>query len=63
MDHTYWIRLAEIDWRCIANEMASTDKLWSIISFHAQLAAEKYLKAFLAFKGHEPQKIHAMGNL
>jgi HEPN domain-containing protein len=63
MDHKHWLRLGDIDLRCIANEMAASDKLWSVISFHAQLAAEKYLKAFLAFKGREPQKIHMLENL
>ena len=63
MDYTDWIRMAEIDLRCIGNELAVSDKLWSVIAFHAQLASEKYLKAFLAFSGQEPRKIHNMVDL
>ncbi len=63
MDYTNWVRMAETDRRCVTNELAATDKLWSVICFHAQLAAEKYLKAFLSFRGFEPKKIHNMVDL
>ena len=60
MDYTGWFRMAEIDRRAVATLFASPDKLWSVITFHAQLAAEKSLKGYLAFRGKEPEKIHNM---
>jgi HEPN domain-containing protein len=63
MDYRDWFRMAEIDRRCVANLLAVSDKLWSVIAFHAQLAAEKYLKGYLAFRGQEPKKIHNLVDL
>ncbi|MFI5201806.1 MAG: HEPN domain-containing protein [Candidatus Kapaibacterium sp.] len=60
MDYAEWIRMAETDRRAVANLLAASDKLWSVITFHAQLAAEKYLKGYLAFRGQELEKIHNM---
>jgi len=60
MDYHDWFRMAEIDRRCIASELAAQDKLWSVITFHAQLAAEKSLKGYIAFCSEEPKKIHNM---
>jgi HEPN domain-containing protein len=63
MDYHEWFRMTEIDRRCIVNELAASDKLWSVIAFHAQLAAEKCLKGYLAFQNQEPKKIHNMVDL
>jgi HEPN domain-containing protein len=36
---------------------------WHALGFHAQQAAEKYLKAFLVFKGIRPEFTHDVGSL
>ncbi len=62
-DHAYWVRLAEIDWQVIEACLAREEPPWQGISFHAQQAAEKTLKAFLAFKGELPPRTHDLGDL
>ncbi|HWF44086.1 MAG TPA: HEPN domain-containing protein [Candidatus Kapabacteria bacterium] len=61
--HNAWIKKAEEDWLCIRNELGSAEKPWSVICFHAQQAAEKYLKAFLVFKGVSPERVHDLAML
>ena len=58
MEYTEWFRTAETDRLAVATLLTAPDQLWSIITFHAQLAAEKYLKGYLAFRRQEPEKIH-----
>lgn len=62
-DHTYWLRLADIDWEVIEACLASSNPPWQGIAFHAQQAAEKTVKAYLAFKGELPPHTHDLGDL
>jgi HEPN domain-containing protein len=62
-DHEYWIRIAEEDRTVIRNEFAAPEKVWRIVVFLAQSAAEKYLKAFLAFNDTDPERTHDMDEL
>jgi HEPN domain-containing protein len=62
-DYNYWVRIAEEDRTVIRNEFAAVEKVWRIIVFLAQSAAEKYLKAFIAFQETEPKWTHDMGEL
>ena len=62
-DHNYWLRIAEEDWTAIRNLRAAEDSPRRIVVFLAQSAAEKYLKAFLAFHDSEPKRTHDMDAL
>jgi HEPN domain-containing protein len=62
-DHKYWIRIAEEDRTGIRNELAASEKVWRLIVFLAQSAAEKYLKGYLAYQGRSPERTHDMGDL
>lgn len=57
-----WIAKAEEDLRLIAHELALPDEeiVTSAVCFHAQQAAEKYLKAFLSAKGVDFGKVHVL---
>jgi len=57
-DYRAWLEKADEDRLCVANELKADRKPWSVICFCAQQAAEKHLKAFLAFHGAQPKKIH-----
>ena len=39
-----WVALAESDWLCIRNNLEASETPWNTVAFHAQQAAEKYLK-------------------
>ncbi|HZK75606.1 MAG TPA: HEPN domain-containing protein [Candidatus Kapabacteria bacterium] len=58
-----WIRSAENDWLVIRNELRAEEKPWSMIAFHAEQAAEKYLKAFLIRNGERPLRTHDLEGL
>lgn len=53
-----WVEKAEEDWLCVRNEMAAAETPWSVVSFHAQQAAEKTLKSLLVAHGQFPPRIH-----
>ena len=53
-----WVKKAESDLLCIRNELNSSQIPWDIVCFHAQQAAEKYLKAFLVTHKAEPDYTH-----
>ena len=57
-EHLLWIDKAEEDRLCVANELKALQKPWSVVCFHAQQAAEKYLKAFLVRHGIRPERTH-----
>jgi HEPN domain-containing protein len=61
LDHEKWVALAEEDWLVITNSLAAAQQPWHALGFHAQQAAEKYLKAFLVFKGVRPIFTHDLG--
>lgn len=53
-----WLAKADNDALNIQNNLAARRVPWDTICFHAQQAAEKCLKAFLAYHGHEPPRTH-----
>ncbi len=53
-----WLQKARHDITAINRVMVGTRVPWDIVCFHAQQAAEKTLKAFLAFHGQTPPKSH-----
>lgn len=61
-DHAYWLRIGEEDRTALRNLMAANGP-WRIVVFLAQSAAEKFLKAFLAFQDSDPEKTHDMNKL
>jgi len=59
-----WLRKADLDLRAAAHEMsAPAAGLWSDVVFHAQQAAEKALKAFLAWHDVPFRKTHDLQEL
>jgi HEPN domain-containing protein len=62
-DWRNWVKKAEEDVQAIRLLMAGRDVPWSVVSFHAQQAAEKYLKAFLVSRGVDPERIHSLDRL
>jgi len=55
---SHWKIKADNDIKTIENELESNDPVTDSICYHAQQAAEKYLKLFLVSKGIEPAKSH-----
>ena len=53
-----WLRKANNDLLNIENNLATGRVPWDTVCFHAQQAAEKLLKGFLVFHGHQPQRTH-----
>jgi HEPN domain-containing protein/predicted nucleotidyltransferase len=58
-----WLRLAEDDLLNIENNMIAEVIPWSTICFHAQQAAEKYLKALLIQRNIRPPRTHELPDL
>jgi len=58
-----WKIKAEHDIKAAEKELFSIDPLTDIVCFHAQQAAEKYLKYFLVSKGEVPSKTHNLKEL
>ncbi len=56
-DARAWLAKAELDLKAAAHEMA-VDGLWGDVMFHAQQAAEKSMKAFLAWHDVPFRKTH-----
>ena len=58
-----WFRKAEDDFEA-ANDMLNEGESYRwIICYHAQQAAEKYLKAYLVQKSIEPPRVHDLTDL
>jgi len=53
-----WLRKADHDLLNIQNNLAAKEIPWDTVCFHAQQAAEKFLKAFLVASGRELSKTH-----
>lgn len=53
-----WVAKAEEDRLCVANNLAAARVPWMVVCFHAQQAAEKYLKAFLVSHGQRIEHTH-----
>jgi HEPN domain-containing protein len=58
-----WATKADHDFRNIQLVTAGNDPPWDTVAFDAQQGAEKYLKAFLIFRGQQPPKIHDLAEL
>ena len=58
-----WFEKAEHDRATIRAVVAAEPALWDIATFHAQQAAEKYLKGFIVARGGTPPKIHDLTTL
>jgi HEPN domain-containing protein len=56
--YSAWVAKAEEDRLCIANNLAAARVPWSVVCFHAQQAAEKYLKALLVSRGVRVERTH-----
>jgi len=59
-----WLSKAELDLRAAAHEISAPEEgLWGDVMFHAQQAAEKAMKAFLAWHDMPFQKTHNLEEL
>jgi HEPN domain len=59
-----WLSKAELDLRAAAHEISAPEEgLWGDVMFHAQQAAEKAMKAFLAWHDVPVRKIHNLEEL
>jgi HEPN domain-containing protein len=59
-----WCEKGRRDFITAQNSLLDTKEIFpDIICFHAQQAAEKYLKAYLVFLQHEFPKTHALEDL
>ncbi len=63
-DARAWLSKAELDLKAAAHEISSpAEALWGDVMFHAQQAAEKALKAFLAWQDVPFRKTHNLEEL
>ncbi len=63
-DARVWLVKAELDLKAAAHEMtAPAEALWGDVMFHAQQAAEKCMKAFLAWHDVPFRKTHILEEL
>ncbi len=58
LDPEAWFHKAEQDLLAIRNNITASEVPWDVVAFHAQQAAEKYLKGFLVARGAVVPKIH-----
>lgn len=57
-DYREWFAKAESDLLCVRNEVAAEETPWGLVCYHAQQAAEKYLKGFLVHHGRPYKLTH-----
>ncbi len=62
-DAAAWLRKAQQDLEAAEVLGRAPDPLWDIVVFHAQQAAEKFLKGAIVFVGHQPPKSHDLVRL
>lgn len=62
-DWRSWTAKVDEDWLWRRNELAATRTPWSVVCFHAQQAAEKYLEAFPVGNGLDPERTHPLDAL
>jgi len=63
-DARAWLAKAELDLKAATHEMAApAEALWGDVMFHAQQAAEKSMKAFLAWHDVPFRKTHNLEEL
>lgn len=60
-----WVQKAEEDWEAVRRllESGTLEAVADVIVFLCQQVAEKYLKAILVERGHEPPHTHNLGVL
>ncbi|GBC97200.1 hypothetical protein HRbin16_03020 [bacterium HR16] len=58
-----WLTKAEHDLKIARDELATEEPVTDMVSFHAQQACEKCLKAFLIFHGKEYPRTHDLSDL
>ena len=58
-----WLEKARRDLVTASRELNSTEPFTDIVCFHAQQAAEKYMKAYLLWHGIGFPKTHALEDL
>jgi HEPN domain-containing protein len=58
-----WVSKAEEDRLCIMNNIKAANVPWTVVCFHAQQAAEKYLQAFLVARGIRVERTHDLAFL
>jgi HEPN domain-containing protein len=61
--HREWVKTAEEDLQTIQAVLILQDVPWRVVAYHAQQAAEKYLKAFLISRGWRLKKTHDLVEL
>ncbi len=62
-DWKEWIRKGDEDRLNIENNLKAEQIPWATVIFHAQQAAEKYLKALLVYFSVEPKRTHDLRSL
>ena len=62
-DASAWVLKAEHDLTAVELIGLTSDAPWDIVVFHAQQAAEKFLKALLVSRGQQPPKVHDLTKL
>jgi len=60
--HKLWLVKAESDLRA-SEKLISDELVWDVAIYHTQQAAEKALKAYLAWKKHPLEKTHNLVKL
>jgi HEPN domain-containing protein len=58
-----WLTSGDADLKVAKNEIGDDEEVYFVVCFHAQQAAEKYIKAYLIFLDIEPKHIHEIGEL
>jgi HEPN domain-containing protein len=58
-----WLERADEDLRVVSDLLASESPSWMGVAFHAQQAAEKYLKALIISRWRKPPRIHELAPL
>jgi HEPN domain-containing protein/predicted nucleotidyltransferase len=58
-----WLERADADLRAIDHLLQGEPPVWMAVAFHAQQAAEKYLKALIISKWRKPPRFHELAPL
>jgi HEPN domain-containing protein len=62
-DTRTWLAKATLDLRAADHDLRAVPPLWEDVAFHSQQAAEKALKAFLAWHDEPFRKTHSLDEL
>jgi HEPN domain-containing protein len=62
-DTRAWLAKASMDLRAAQHDFGASPPLYEVVLFHCQQAAEKSLKAFLAWHDHPFRKTHSLEEL